>query len=56
VVDRAKGVTLHNLASVLLGSQTPAGQQAVRLVTEEEAGGRTGGTIMLNGATATNGA
>src|SRR5687767_2700959 len=29
VVDRAKGVTLHGLASVLLGSQTPAGRQAV---------------------------
>ena len=25
VVDRAKGVTLHGLASVLLGSQTPGG-------------------------------
>ncbi len=29
VVDRAKGVTLHSLASVLLGSQAPGGQQAV---------------------------
>jgi 2-methylcitrate dehydratase PrpD len=55
VVDRAKGVTLHSLASVLLGSQTPAGQQAVRLITEEEAGVRTGGTVMVNGATATRG-
>jgi len=55
VADRAKGVTLHSLASVLLGSQTPAGQQAVRLITEEEAGVRTGGTIMVNGATATKG-
>ncbi len=27
VVDRAKGVTLHCLASVLLGSQTAAGKQ-----------------------------
>src|ERR1700693_462341 len=55
VVDRAKGVTLQSLASVLLGSQTPAGQQAVRLITEEEAGGRAGATIMVNGATATKG-
>jgi 2-methylcitrate dehydratase PrpD len=55
VVDRAKGVTLHGLASVLLGSETPAGQQAVRLIAEEEAGVRTGGTIMVNGATATKG-
>ena len=30
VVDRAKGVTLHSLASVLLGSQSPGGQQAVK--------------------------
>ena len=28
VVDRAKGVTLHTLASVLLGSQSAAGKQA----------------------------
>ena len=35
VVDRAKGVTLHSLASVLLGSQSPGGQQAVKLVTDE---------------------
>ena len=26
VIDRAKGVTLHSLASVLLGSQLPGGQ------------------------------
>ena len=32
VLDRAKGVTLHSLASVLLGSQTSSGQQAVKLV------------------------
>jgi 2-methylcitrate dehydratase PrpD len=55
VVDRAKGVTLQSLASVLLGSETPAGQQAVRLITEEEAGVRAGGTIMVNGATVTKG-
>src|SRR5712671_2138899 len=38
VVDRAKGLTLQNLASALLGSQMPAGRQAVTLVAEEEAG------------------
>jgi hypothetical protein len=38
VIDRAKGVTLHSLTSVLLSSQTPSGQQAVRLITTEEAG------------------
>ena len=37
VVDRAKGLTLHGLASLLLGSQTPAGKQAVALITQEEA-------------------
>ena len=38
VVDRAKGVTLHALASVLIGSQTSAGHKAVELITEEEDG------------------
>ena len=40
VVDRAKGVTLHGLASVLLGSLTPGGRQAVKLISSEEAGVR----------------
>ncbi|MBI4189414.1 MAG: MmgE/PrpD family protein [Betaproteobacteria bacterium] len=55
VIDRAKGVTLHGLASVLLGSQSPAGQQAVKLISEEEAGVRNGATIMVNGAKVTRG-
>jgi 2-methylcitrate dehydratase PrpD len=55
VVDRAKGVTLHGLASVLLGSQSAAGQQAVQLITEEEAGVTAGATIMVNGARVTKG-
>jgi hypothetical protein len=55
VIDRAKGVTLHSLASVLVGSQTPAGQQAVKLITEEEAGVRKGATIMVNGSKVTKG-
>ena len=55
VVDRAKGVTLHSLASVLLGSQSLAGQQAVKLITEEEAGVRKGATIMVNGSKVTKG-
>ena len=50
VVDRAKGLTLQNLASALLGSQMPAGQQAVKFVTDEEAGVRNGATIMVSGA------
>jgi 2-methylcitrate dehydratase PrpD len=55
VVDRAKGVTLHSLASVLLGSQSPAGQQAVQLITAEEAGVRHGATVMVHGTTVTKG-
>ena len=55
VVDRAKGVTLHGLASVLLGSRSAAGQQAVKLITDEEAGVRNGATIMVDGSTVTRG-
>jgi 2-methylcitrate dehydratase PrpD len=55
VVDRAKGLTLHGLTSVLLGSQTPGGRQAVKLVTEEEAGVRAGATIMADGTRVTKG-
>ena len=55
VVDRAKGVTLHSLASVLLGSQTSSGQQAVQLIIAEEDGVKNGATIMADGTTATKG-
>lgn len=55
VVDRAKGVTLHSLASVLLGSQSQAGKQAVRLMTDDEAGVRRGATMMVDGTTVTKG-
>jgi 2-methylcitrate dehydratase PrpD len=55
VVDRARGVTLHGLTSVLLGSQTPGGRQAVALITEEEAGVRSGATIMVDGTRVTRG-
>ncbi|MDA0264929.1 MAG: MmgE/PrpD family protein [Chloroflexi bacterium] len=55
VIDRAKGVTLHSLASVLLGSQTHSGQQAVQLITAEESGVSRGATIMVDGTTATKG-
>ena len=53
VVDRAKGVTLHGLASVLLGSQTDGGRQAVKLMKDEEAGVRSGATIMVDGTRVT---
>ena len=53
VVDRAKGLTLQALASALLGSQLPAGRQAVELVTREEGGAAAGVTVMVDGARAT---
>jgi len=55
VIDRAKGVTLHGLTSVLLGALTPAGQQAVKLIIEDEAGVKNGATIMVDGARVTKG-
>jgi 2-methylcitrate dehydratase PrpD len=55
VIDRAKGVTLHTLVSVLLGSQSAAGKQAVKLITEEEAGVRSGATVMVDGTLVTKG-
>jgi 2-methylcitrate dehydratase PrpD len=55
VVDRAKGVTLHGLASILLGAQLADGQQAVQLITDEEAGVYHGATIMVYGTRVTRG-
>jgi 2-methylcitrate dehydratase PrpD len=53
VIDRARGLTLHGLASVLLGSQSPDGRAAVALITDEEPGVQNGATIMVHGARAT---
>lgn len=55
VVDRAKGVTLHALASILIGSQTAPGRNAVRLIKDEETGVRNGATMMVDGGRATKG-
>ena len=55
VVDRAKGVTLHGVASVLIGSQQGSGKQAVKLIVEEEAGVPKGATIMVDGTKVTKG-
>ena len=55
VIDRAKGLTLHGLASVLLGSRSPDGAEAVKLMIEEEAGVHAGATIMVNGTRVTKG-
>ena len=55
VIDRAKGLTLQNLASALVGSRMPAGQQAIDFVIDEEGTAGAGGTIMVSGAKATKG-
>ena len=55
VIDRAKGVTLQAITSVLVGSQSRAGEQAVKLITDEEEGVRKGVTIMVDGRKVTKG-
>jgi 2-methylcitrate dehydratase PrpD len=55
VIDRAKGVTLHALTSVLIGSQTGAGKQAVRMIADEEAGVKKGATVLTDGTLVTKG-
>jgi 2-methylcitrate dehydratase PrpD len=55
VIDRAKGLTLHAMASALQGSQLPAGKEAVKLVTEEGGGVHEGATILVEGIKAAKG-
>ncbi len=55
VVDRAKGVTLHALASALQGYRLAGGQDAVRLVIEEGESVPNGATILVRGIKATKG-
>lgn len=55
VVDRAKGVTLQCLTSILLGAKTKAGEQAVKMIAQEEAGVRNGATILVHGTKVTKG-
>ena len=55
VIDRAKGVTLQSLSSILIGSQTKPGRDAVRLMADEEAGVRRGATILVSGEKVTKG-
>src|SRR5215207_2372858 len=50
VLDRARGVTLHGLASALVGARMPAAEQALRLMHEEEAGGGGVATVLAHGA------
>jgi len=49
VIDRAKGVTLQCLSSILIGALTKPGKEAVELIVDEEAGVRNGATIMVDG-------
>ena len=55
VVDRAKGVTLQAVASVLIGSQTASGKQALKMIADEEAGVKKGATLMVDGTLVTKG-
>jgi len=55
VIDRVKGVTLHCLSSILLGSQTKPARDAHDLINEEEAGVQNGATIMVYGGKVTRG-
>src|SRR5258705_9717616 len=55
VIDRAKGVTLQSLSSILIGAQTKPGRDAVRLMADEEAGVKRGATILVSGEKVTKG-
>ncbi|HEV7822427.1 MAG TPA: MmgE/PrpD family protein, partial [Burkholderiales bacterium] len=55
VVDRAKGVTLQSLSSILIGSQTKPGRDAVRLMADDEEGVKRGATILVTGQKVTRG-
>jgi len=55
VVDRAKGLTLHGLASALQGYQLPAGQEALKLIAEEGGSARNGATILVQGTKVSKG-
>ena len=55
VIDRAKGVTLQAIASVLIGSQTASGKQALKMIADEEAGVKKGATLMVDGTLVTKG-
>jgi 2-methylcitrate dehydratase PrpD len=49
VVDRAKGVTLHGLASALVSYGMPPARQALQLMQAEEAGGGGVATVLVDG-------
>jgi 2-methylcitrate dehydratase PrpD len=49
VVDRAKGLTLHALASALVSASMPATHEALELMKEEEEGGGGVATVLVDG-------
>src|SRR5579883_736203 len=55
VIDRARGVTLHALASALQGYSLPGGREAVQIITEQYQGIPNGATILVHGIKATKG-
>jgi 2-methylcitrate dehydratase PrpD len=55
VADRARGVTLHGLASALLGAQEAGGRRAVEFITTEESGVSQGATVLVDGTRVTRG-
>src|SRR5690349_21862507 len=55
VIDRAKGVTLHALASALQGYSSPGGQEAMQIVSEQNQGVTNGATILVQGFKAAKG-
>jgi 2-methylcitrate dehydratase PrpD len=55
VLDRARGVTLHALASALIGYARDESRQALALMKEEEGGGGGGATVLVDGSKLTKG-
>jgi 2-methylcitrate dehydratase PrpD len=55
VVDRARGVTLHGLASGLVGYAREETAQSLALMKEEEAGGGGACTVLVDGSRLTRG-
>jgi MmgE/PrpD N-terminal domain len=49
VLDRARGVTLHGLASALVSHDMPATEQALRMMRDEDAGGGGAATVLASG-------
>ena len=53
VVDKAKAVTLHALATGLVGYTLPEAQHSIQLIKKEESVARGGSTILVDGAKVT---